>query len=235
LTRVLVVEDDDAIAESLSELLRREGFEVALAGSARSALEQAPSDLVLLDLGLPDADGQELCRSLRQRSTVPIIVITARGAEDDRVTTLETGADDYVVKPYGSRELVARIRAVLRRTAAGAGNGDSGPARVGAATSPQLIGTLEIDRRTRKVRVGGSEVACTPKEFGILAVLAEDPGALVTRQQLLDEVWGPHWYGPTKMIDVHVASLRKKLGRPEWVETVWGVGFRLEVEASAED
>jgi DNA-binding response OmpR family regulator len=234
-TRVLVVEDDDAIADSLAELLHREGFDVARAGTARSALEQGPTDLVLLDLGLPDVDGQELCRSLRKRSAVPIIVLTARGAEDDRVMALETGADDYVVKPYGSRELVARIRAVLRRTAGTSGNGDAGRTRDGASMSPVAIGELEIDRRTRRVRVGGSEVACTPKEFGILAVLAEDPGALVTRQQLLDEVWGPHWYGPTKMIDVHVASLRKKLGRPEWVETVWGVGFRLEVEASAKD
>jgi two-component system response regulator RegX3 len=218
---VLVVEDDNAIAETLVELLEREGFETSRVAGVAQALAHEPTDLVLLDLGLPDGDGTEVCRQLRQRSSVPIIVLTARGSEDERVIGLELGADDYVVKPYGSRELVARIRTVLRRAT---GSEDAASRKVAA---PQVIGPLEVDRRSRRVRACDEEVTCTPKEFGILAMLADDPGALVTRQELLDRVWGPHWYGPTKMIDVHVASLRKKLGHPEWIETVWGVGFRL--------
>lgn len=222
---VLVVEDDDAIAEPLVDLLEREGFEVDRVVTARAALEASAADVVLLDLGLPDGDGQQVCRELRRRSEVPIIVLTARSAEDDRVAGLETGADDYVVKPYGSRELIARIRAVSRRAgrAPAATTDDS----MNAPDGQQVIGRLEIDRRTRRVCVDGAEIACTPKEFGILGIVAEDPGSLVTRQEILDRVWGQHWYGPTKMIDVHIASLRKKLGAPDWLETVWGVGFRL--------
>jgi DNA-binding response OmpR family regulator len=150
------------------------------------------------------------------RSKVPILVISARGEETDRVALLDMGADDYLVKPFGFRELVARIRAVLRRTGS-----------VGEVDDEQKIGALSIDRRRRKVLVGDVEVALTPKEFELLAVLAEEPGVVVTRRQLLEEVWDPHWYGPTKMIDVHVASLRKKLGDPAWLETVRGVGLRL--------
>jgi DNA-binding response OmpR family regulator len=214
--QVLVVEDDDAIAAPLAAGLEREGFEVRRVATGLAALEADGVDVVLLDLGLPDIDGFEVCRRLRSRSDVPILVISARGEEVDRVVGLELGADDYLVKPFGFRELVARIRAVTRRTAPSAE-----PAR------PQQIGALEIDRRTRRVRVGGAEVALTPKEFDLLACLAEEPGTVVTRQELLDEVWDPHWYGPSRTIDVHVASVRKKLGDPRWVETVRGVGFRL--------
>jgi DNA-binding response OmpR family regulator len=171
---------------------------------------------VLLDLGLPDRDGFDVCRELRARSDVPIIVVTARSEEVDRVVGLELGADDYIVKPFGFRELVARIRAVARRR----------PAATTHATASEL-GALSIDRRTRRVVVEGAEVALTPKEFDLLAFLAEDPGAVCSRQQVLEEVWDPHWYGPTKTLDVHVASLRKKLGDPRWIETVRGVGFRL--------
>jgi two-component system response regulator RegX3 len=171
-------------------------------------------DLVLLDLGLPDLDGYEVCRQLRAQSRVPIIVVTARGDEGDRVLGLELGADDYVVKPFGIRELVARVRAVARRT-------------VGEPEGPQRVGALEVDRRTRRVSVGGREVALAPKEFDLLSLLAEDAGAVVGRTQIMDEVWDPHWYGPTKTLDVHVASLRRKLGDPRWIETVRGVGFRL--------
>jgi DNA-binding response OmpR family regulator len=162
-------------------------------------------------------DGLDVCRRLRARSNIPILVITARGDETDRVVGLELGADDYLVKPFGFKELIARIRAVQRRSAA---------APV-AVDDEQLIGSLKIERRTHRVSLDGDEIALTPKEFDLLAVLAEEPGVVVTRQQLLDQVWDPHWYGPTKTIDVHVASLRKKLGDPRWIETVRGVGLRL--------
>jgi len=214
--RVLVVEDDDAIAAPLAAGLEREGFAVQRVATGADALEAGSVDVVLLDLGLPDLDGFEVCRRLRSRSDVPILVVSARGEEIDRVIGLELGADDYLVKPFGFRELVARIRAVTRRTGA-----------TPDVARPQQIGALEIDRRTRRVRVDGSEVALTPKEFDLLACLAEEPGTVVTRQELLDEVWDPHWYGPSRTIDVHVASVRKKLGDPRWVETVRGVGFRL--------
>lgn len=217
---LLVVEDDEGIAEPLVEGLRREGFEVTWVANGARALDVDNPDLVLLDLRLPDIDGYEVCRRLRARSAVPVIVVTARGAEIDKVVGLELGADDYLVKPFGFRELVARIRAVLRRSeSAQAGNG--GP------DGRQRLGRLVIDRRARRVLVDGEERALTPKEFDLLALLSDDPGAVVTRQQILEEVWDPHWYGPSKTVDVHVASLRRKLGHPEWVETVRGVGLRL--------
>jgi DNA-binding response OmpR family regulator len=177
--------------------------------------------VVLLDLGLPDVDGFELCRTLRARSGVPIIVVTARGEEVDRVVGLELGADDYVVKPFGFRELVARIRAVVRRAAGRPGGG------------MPALGPLLVDRRTRRAAVDGRPLTLTPKEFDLLALLADDPGAVCSRQQILDEVWDPHWYGPTKTLDVHIASLRRKLGRPELIETVRGVGYRLCVPEAA--
>lgn len=217
--RLLVVEDDRAIAEPMLEGLRREGFAVSWVGTGAEALAAGPSDLVLLDLGLPDMDGYGVCRQLRSGSSVPIIVVTARGAEVDKVVGLELGADDYLVKPFGFRELVARIRAVLRRS-------EIHPASP-SLDAPQDLGALVIDRRTRRVTVDGEEKALTPKEFELLALLAEDPGAVVPRQQILEEVWDPHWYGPTKTVDVHVASLRRKLGHPDWIETVRGVGLRL--------
>jgi DNA-binding response OmpR family regulator len=213
---VLIVEDDDAIAEPLATGLRREGFEVARAATASEALAERPSDVVLLDLGLPDRDGYDLCRELRARSDVPIIVVTARSDEVDRVLGLELGADDYVVKPFGFRELVARIRAVIRRRAPR--SSDDGRL---------TVGDLVVDTRTHTVRLGGQQIDLTPKEFDLLTALAEDPGAVCTRQRLIDEVWDPHWYGPTKTLDVHVAALRKKLGDATWIETVRGVGFRL--------
>lgn len=213
---VLLVEDDDAIAEPLSEGLQREGFEVARVATGTQALRAGPVDLVLLDLGLPDMDGYALCQQLRSVSDVPILVVSARGAEVDRVVGLDLGADDYIVKPFGFRELMARIRAVLRRSGEGIG-----------PDSRQVLGELVLDRRARKVMVCGREVDLTPKEFDLLALLAEDPGAVVTRQTILEEVWDPHWYGPTKTVDVHVASLRRKLGQPAWIETVRRVGLRL--------
>jgi two-component system, OmpR family, response regulator RegX3 len=217
--RVLLVEDDDSIADPLTSGLGRHGFQVSRARTGAEALAAAPHDVVLLDLGLPDMDGMDVCRRLRATSAVPIIVVTARSEEVDRVVGLELGADDYVVKPFGFRELVARIRAVTRR------------ARPAAepAEGPQQLGPLELDRRQRLVRLDGVEVALTAKEFDLLALLAEDPGAVFTRDRILEEVWDPHWFGPTKTLDVHVASLRKKLGDPGWIETVRGVGFRLVV------
>jgi DNA-binding response OmpR family regulator len=287
-----VVEDDDGIADPLVEGLEREGFEVDRVADGAAALAAAPADLVLLDLRLPDMDGYDVCRQLRSRSPVPILIVSARGTEVDRVVGLELGADDYLVKPFGFRELVARIRAVTRRaqvpvpspalegaahapqTASlmpGAGPGTAGspaageptPAepqtghaeafddaagmtggapRVrpsggvppGAGQAAQDLGGLVVDRRTRRVYVEGAEVELSPKEFDLLALLAEDPGAVVTRESLLEQVWGPHWYGPTKTVDVHVATLRRKLGHPEWVETVRRVGLRLGDTAGTE-
>ena len=216
--RVLVVEDDKAIAAALHRALEREGFSPVTVGTAADALNALPVDFVLLDLGLPDRDGVELFGRLREVSPAPVIIVTARGTEEDRVAGLDLGADDYVVKPFGVRELVARMNAVLRR----AGGRDPG-------ASDQRVGALEIDRRTRSVRVAGDEIACTPKEYAIVEFLARDPGGVITRQELLDAVWGANWYGSTKMIDVHVAALRKKLGDAVAVETVRGVGFRLGV------
>lgn len=215
--RILIVEDDDAIAEPLAKGLARAGFQVDRVATGTAALAAAPADLVLLDLGLPDLDGYEVCRRIRASSDVPIIVVTARGEEVDRVVGLELGADDYVVKPFGIRELVARIRAVTRRTGA----------RPEAPPELLRIGSLEIDRRTHRVTVGGRDVALTRKEYDLLVFLASDPGAVRTREDIIDEVWDPHWYGPTKTLDVHVASLRRKLGDAGWIETVRGVGYRL--------
>jgi two-component system, OmpR family, response regulator RegX3 len=214
--KILVVEDEDAIAEPLASGLAREGFEVTRVATGGEALASPVPDVVLLDLRLPDMDGYDVCRALRERSDVPIIVVTARGEEIDRVLGLELGADDYVVKPFGFRELLARIRAVTRRTA---GRSEE---RV-----PLRVGPLEVDERTRRVKIDRKDVELTPKEFDLLALLAADAGAVITRRRLLEEVWDTHWYGPTKTIDVHVASLRRKLGDPSWIETVRGVGFRL--------
>jgi two-component system, OmpR family, response regulator RegX3 len=216
--KLLLVEDEDAIAEPLAEGLRREGFVVERVATGEAALAAATPDLVLLDVGLPDTDGFSVCRELRSRSSVPIIMVTAKGEEVDRVVGLELGADDYIVKPFGFRELLARIRAVMRRT------GER------AATQRQArIGPLEIDERGRRARVDGRELELTPKEFDLLALLARDPGAVVSKAEILQQVWQTTWFGSAKTIDVHVAALRKKLGDPSWIETVRGVGMRLHV------
>ena len=214
--KILLVEDEDSIAEPLTEGLRREGFSVTRVATAADALTAAPADCVLLDLRLPDGDGYEVCRALRARTNVPIIMVTAKGEEVDRVVGLELGADDYVVKPFGLRELIARIRAVTRRA-----NGRA------TSVGPVQIGPLEVDARTRRARLNGSELVLTAKEFELLSELAADPDAVVTRSELLERIWGVTWYGQTKTIDVHVASLRRKLGDPAWIEAIRGVGFRL--------
>jgi two-component system, OmpR family, response regulator RegX3 len=213
---LLVVEDDDAIAVPLVEGLNREGFRVERVGTGRAALAAAEPDLVLLDLRLPDIDGYEVARELRSRSRVPIIMVTARGEEVDRVIGLELGADDYMVKPFGLRELVARIHAVMRRV-------QQSPEAGGVTIS----GDVSIDPRARRVCVDGREVPLTPKEFDLLALLADDPGAVVDRPRILRDVWGTQWYGTTKAIDMHVSGLRRKLGDPGLIETVRGIGFRL--------
>jgi two-component system response regulator RegX3 len=223
---LLLVEDEERIREPLVEGLEREGFAVTIAATGGAALDRMDGiDLVLLDLGLPDIDGADVCRRLRARSEVPIIVLTARGDELDRVLLLELGADDYVVKPFGFRELVARIRAVRRRF--GAGSDSQHPDRTKATN----VGALTIDHRARRVSLAGKEISLTPKEFDLLARLAEDPGAAVRREQIIEEVWDEHWWGPTKTLDVHIASLRKKLGDPTLITTVRGVGYRLEQQA----
>lgn len=220
---VLVVEDDPGIATPLVGVLERAGFSTSHVATGREALAADPGDLVLLDLGLPDMDGVDVCRRLRERSAVPIIVVTARGDEVDRVVGLEVGADDYVVKPFGKRELVARIRAVLRRT----GGAASTPDEHDETADRTVVGSLVVDRRAHRVLVADAEVALTPTEFDLLELLARDPGAVVRRSEILDEVWDGEWYGPTRTIDVHVAELRRKLGDAGWIETVRGVGFRL--------
>ena len=215
--QLLLVEDDDRIAAPLVQALEREGFDVAWVATGADAIAFEGADLVLLDLGLPDVDGFDVCRAIRARAATPVIVLTAWGEEIDRVLGLELGADDYVVKPFGQRELIARIRAVMRRTVA--------PVR--DQPTKVVVGDLEVDLRTRRVVVAGEEVQLTRKEFDLLALLASDPGATRTREEILEQVWDPHWYGPTKTLDVHVATLRRKLGDPTYVETVRGVGFRL--------
>jgi DNA-binding response OmpR family regulator len=210
---VLVVEDDPGIATQLVRGLSRGGYDVAHVTTGRDALSRDDPDVVLLDLGLPDIDGVEICRQLRERSGVAIIVVTARGEEPERVLALDAGADDYLVKPFGLAELLARIRAVLRRVRPGG--------------EVLRHGSLTVDLRTRKVSVAGREVALTPKEFDILECLATDPGRVVSRQEILESAWDAHWYGPTKVLDVHVAALRRKLDVPGLIETVYGRGFRL--------
>ncbi len=214
------MEDDDGIAAPLVSGLRREGFEVERVATGAEALAAAEPDLVLLDLRLPDMDGYAVARGMRARSRVPIIMVTARGEEVDRVIGLEIGADDYVVKPFGLRELIARIHAVMRRVT-------EPPPSTPAPPSIVTVGTLTIDRRRHEVTLGGDAVALTPKEFALLDLLAGDPGAALDRRRILEEVWGTRWYGPSKTIDVHVSSLRRKLGDAGWIETVRGVGFRL--------
>jgi DNA-binding response OmpR family regulator len=211
---VLVVEDDPAIGTQLAKGLTRAGCRPRLATSGRAALGESGVDLVLLDLGLPDMDGVEVCLELRRLSLVPIIVVTARGAEAARVAALDAGADDYIVKPFGFDELTARMRAVLRRSGAGRG---------GVVD----CGRLRVDLTGRRVLVDGTPVALTGKEFDILACLALEPGRVVSREEIFDRVWDEHWYSPRKVLDVHIAALRRKLADPAMIETVYGRGFRL--------
>ena len=220
---VLIVEDEASISEPFARALGRLGFRTSVARTGAEAIELASTlepDVVLLDLALPDQDGRDVCRRLRQRSEVPIIMVTASGALTDRVAGLELGADDYVVKPFSVAEVVARIRAVLRRVRPDASDG-------GQVT----IGEVRIDLPARRVWRGEQEVELTRKEFDLLARLVQDAGRVVTREALMSDVWDMNWFGSTKTLDVHIAWLRRKLGddpaRPMYIHTVRGVGFRL--------
>jgi DNA-binding response OmpR family regulator len=217
--RLLIIEDDERIAQPLREGLGRYGFTTDHAATGAAALTAAPADMILLDLGLPDIDGIDLCQRLRRDGDVPIIMITARDTESDRVVGLELGADDYVAKPFSLRELVARIRAVARRS------------RPAPTAEPERelrqFGPVTVDIRTRRVHIDRQPISLAPKEFDLLALLTDDPGAVCTRQQILDTVWDPHFFGPTKTLDVHIAALRRKLGAAHWIETVRGVGYRF--------
>jgi DNA-binding response OmpR family regulator len=210
----LIVEDDQAILAQLVRALSLAGYATSAVSTGRDALSAEAADVVVLDLGLPDMDGVEVCRQLRARSGAAIIVVTARDEEQDRVLALDRGADDYIVKPFGRAELLARIRAVLRRM---------------RAPESELLrhGDLELDIRTCKVTLADREIEVTRKEFDILACLMADPGRVMSREQILEQAWDAHWYGPMKVLDVHVASLRRKLGVPGLIETVYGRGFRL--------
>jgi len=228
--RILLVEDEESITTPLAEALSREGFDTSVAATAAAALELADSmrpDLVLLDVMLPDGSGFDVARELRRDSRVPIIMLTARGEEADRVAGLELGADDYVVKPFSARELVARVRAVLRRGA------EAGEQRPEGAIS---IGELRLDTDRRSTTFHGEELELSRKEFDLLRLLMENAGSVVTRERLIDEVWDTNWFGSTKTLDVHVSGLRKKLGddssAPRYIHTLRGVGFRF---ASTDD
>jgi DNA-binding response OmpR family regulator len=217
---VVVVEDDPNIADLVDLYLRREGFRVLLASDGQKGLELWRHEdpwIVVLDVGLPGPlDGYDVCREIRGRSAVPVLFLTARADEVDRILGLELGADDYLVKPFSPRELVARVRAVLRRTR-------EGPAPQDVVT----VGDLEVDMRRREVRRAGEVVGLTTREFDLLAFLAANIGLALSRQQLLDGVWGSDWYGDERTVDVHVAQLRKKLGPELPLATVWGVGYRF--------
>ena len=221
---ILLVEDEESITTPLAEALEREGFRAEVAHTAAESLELAGRvgpDLVLLDLMLPDGSGLDVCRQLRASSRVPIIMLTARGDEADRVVGLELGADDYVVKPFSAREVVARIRAVLRRASAPQGSGDR----------PIEIGDVRLDPARRSVALAGEPLELSRKEFDLLALLMREAGTVVQRERLLDEVWDVNWFGSTKTLDVHVSGLRKKLrddpAEPRYLHTVRGVGFRF--------
>ncbi|HKG09032.1 MAG TPA: response regulator transcription factor, partial [Gaiellaceae bacterium] len=202
---ILLVEDETSIVEPLAEALRSEGFETLVAGTVADALELASRepDLVLLDVMLPDGSGFDVCRELRRGSQVPIIMLTARGEEADRAVGLELGADDYVVKPFSGREVVARIRAVLRRAHAPAPGDD-----VAAVT----VGPVRLDPASREVTLRGEVLDVSRKEFELLHLLMRNAGSVVTRERLIDEVWDPNWFGSTKTLDVHVSGIRRKLG-----------------------
>ncbi len=218
---ILVVEDEQAIADLVRAYLRRDGFDVVWARSGEQALEELsrhPVRLVVLDIGLPGIDGFEVCRRLRGRTGVPILILSARDEEIDRVAGLEAGADDYVTKPFSPRELVARVKAILRR-AGGAGSTVDGGALA--------VGDVALDRASRTVRAGGDPVDLTAREFDLLAALLAHPGVVLSRERLLELVWGGEFAGGTRTVDVHVGQLRGKLGRPDLIETVRGAGYKV--------
>ena len=224
---MLFVEDESSISGPFSKALAREGFEPFVAATAARALEladQIEPDIVLLDLTLPDGDGRDVCRALRRRSNVPILMLTARGTETDRIVGLEIGADDYVVKPFSGAEVIARIRAVLRRSGAPLAEA-AGARRAGHGRRAQ------VDPGARRARLAGEELQLSRKEFDLLAELIGHAGRVVTREDLMARVWDENWFGSTKTLDVHIRWLRQKLGdspeSPRYLHTVRGVGFRF--------
>jgi two-component system response regulator RegX3 len=228
-TRVLIVEDEESFADPLAFLLRKEGFTAAIAGTGQQALEEFDrngADIVLLDLMLPGMSGTDVCKQLRARAAVPVIMVTARDSEIDKVVGLELGADDYVTKPYSARELIARIRAVLRR-------GGDGASADGELSPPVLAaGPVRMDVERHVVTVDGDEVSLPLKEFDLLEYLLRNVGRVLTRGQLIDRVWGADYVGDTKTLDVHVKRLRSKIepdpGSPRHLVTVRGLGYKLE-------
>ena len=221
---ILIVEDEESITTPLAEALERDGFKAEVARTVADALGRGRTlrpDLVLLDIGLPDGSGLDVCRELRSSSNVPIIILSARGEEADRVVGLELGADDYVVKPFSAREVIARIRAVLRRASA----------PTGAAEGPIEVGEVRLDPARRTASFAGRPLELARKEFDLLALLMQEAGTVVSRERLIDEVWDVNWFGSTKTLDVHVSALRKKLADDaadsRYIHTVRGVGFRF--------
>ena len=226
--QILIVEDESTISEPLAKLLAREGFNATVAGTVADALAKFATDkpdLILLDLNLPDGDGRDVAREIRRSSGVPIIMLTARGTETDRIVGLEIGADDYVVKPFSSAEVIARIRAVLRRSEA---HDDQLDQDLG---QPVVVEEMRIDPGTRRAFLGEQELDLSLKEFDLLYELASNAGTVVSRDQLMTRVWDENWFGSTKTLDVHIGWLRRKLGddanKPHWIETVRGIGFRF--------
>jgi two-component system, OmpR family, response regulator RegX3 len=226
--QILIVEDESAISEPLAKLLAREGFNANVAATVADALAKFAADkpdLILLDLNLPDGDGRDVAREIRRSSGVPIIMLTARGTETDRIVGLEIGADDYVVKPFSSAEVIARIRAVLRRSEA---HDDQQDQDLG---QPVVVEEMRIDPGTRRAFLGEQELDLSLKEFDLLYELARNAGTVVSRDQLMTRVWDENWFGSTKTLDVHIGWLRRKLGddanKPHWIETVRGIGFRF--------
>ncbi|MET9854127.1 response regulator transcription factor [Streptomyces sp. NPDC006450] len=234
--RLLLVEDDDHVAAALSAILARHGFKVTHARSGEEALQAllsagapplaSPYGVILLDLGLPDQDGYEVCGKIRKRTSTPVIMVTARADVRSRIHGLNMGADDYVTKPYDTGELLARIHAVARRTGASEESAATGPAGTPGVVS---LGTVGIELSTRRVSVDGVDVPLTRKEFDLLALLAQRPGVVFRREQIISEVWRTSWEGTGRTLEVHVASLRSKLRMPALIETVRGVGYRLVV------
>jgi two-component system, OmpR family, response regulator RegX3 len=227
MTSVLIVEDEESLADPLAFLLRKEGFEATVVADGPSALaefERAGADIVLLDLMLPGMSGTDVCKQLRSRSSVPVIMVTARDSEIDKVVGLELGADDYVTKPYSARELIARVRAVLRRGGEGADDG--------AAAGVLAAGPVRMDVERHVVSVDGADVALPLKEFDLLEYLLRNVGRVLTRGQLIDRVWGADYVGDTKTLDVHVKRLRSKVesdpSAPRHLVTVRGLGYKFE-------
>ncbi|WP_165985060.1 response regulator transcription factor [Streptomyces sp. YIM 98790] len=231
--RLLLVEDDNHVAAALIAVLGRHGFEVRHARGGEEALDILRTDtfgVVLLDLGLPDVDGFEVCGRIRRLSGTPVIMVTARADVRSRIHGLNLGADDYVVKPYDMGELLARIHAVSRRTGSESGDAESAPGTDSGSRETGSVlraGPLTVDLPGRQVTVGGEPVALTRKEFDLLALLAQRPGVVYRREQIISDVWQTSWEGTGRTLEVHIASLRAKLRRPELVETVRGVGYRL--------